>query len=138
MHANMPNSHSVGQLDPVTAAFARGARQAAAIEDGTALIDAALRLAARLGSGPVLLLARNSHAAALAAACAVVRAPQKTTWQIFHVGRSGYEIPNREGVVIIEPAELGAGLREALVRMYPDVTVIDGLAEAPRSLREAV
>src|SRR2546421_199592 len=63
----------------IAAWYAEGERELRAVESGAALLAAAQRLNAELLPGPAVLLVRNAHGAAIAAACSILRLPHETT-----------------------------------------------------------
>lgn len=113
--------------DPIVAWHVEGEALAATVQDGVALAAAVQRLLRQLPDGPLTLLARGPFGLAIAAACAATRR-EPTCWQELHLGRE--LAPPHHPLILVEPVELGTGMRKMLTNRYPHVTVLEGLARA--------
>lgn len=94
------------------------------LHDGQALQDAVNLLLPHLPPGRLTLVAMSSEGMAVAAACAMCRAPLPTRW-----ARLDIHAPNaiqQEGqAIVIEPVSAGSGWRRTIERRFPDVTFLD-------------
>ena len=98
--------------------------------DGGALREWAGTVLSELPSGPVELLATSTEGCALAAAVATLRADSAPTrWSRLLLGRQ-QSVADGYTPVVVEPVELGSGLRDAITAAMPDAMIIGGLAQA--------
>jgi len=106
-------------LEPYTAALA-AMRE---LHDGQALQHAVDMLLPQLPPGRLTLVAMSSEGMAVAAACAMCRAPLPTTW-----ARLDIHVPDairHEGeVIVIEPVSTGSGWRRTIERRFPGVSFL--------------
>lgn len=114
--------------DPVVAWHVEGNVLAATLQDGDALAVAVQRLLRQLPQGPLTLLARGPFGLAIAAAGAASRS-DPTRWQEIHLSRE--LSPSAHPLILVEAVELGGGMRKMLAKRYPQVAIVDGLAQAP-------
>lgn len=121
-------------LDQTTSWHLDVEEQRASLRSGLMLLEAARRLTERLPDGELTLLTRNEESAALVGASLALRPDlaARATWQPLVIGRED-GLHGLDGVLLIEAAPVGAGLRSALAERYPDVEVIAGCALMPAS-----
>ena len=122
----MPYAHEEA-TDATTTWFVERVSEQDAAHDGEALRRWSRAVLAELPRGPVDLVATSTEGCALAAVVAALRVDAPTRWRRLAFGRED-GVPRDSAVVVVEPVELGGGLREAIARELPGAVIICGLA----------
>lgn len=123
----MENVHI--ESDGTTGWFIERLSEQAAAHDGAALRRWSRMVLEALPPGPVILLATSVEGCALAAVVAAQRDEAPTRWDQLVLGRVD-AIAADAAIVIVEPAQLGSGLHEAIAEALPHAQILTGFAAA--------